>query len=137
MRLRCYFWSIYYISLVGCCTKLDIYIFLFSILRSFFRAAFFLKTMIFVIFTKILYCDFIPTIYKNFKSVCFYLYRTNENLELCMSVLFEQLSKSLSLDNVLKNGYSLKKTKYHVCWKLQYVSICSFCTTTIPQWNKY
>ena len=52
--------------------------------------AFFCKTMLLEIYAKMLHHSFIPTIYRNFKSL-FYLPSVNENLETCIQVWSEQL----------------------------------------------
>ena len=56
------------------------------------KAVFFWKTILVVIYAKILHHNFIPTIYENFKSF-FYLSNANENLETCALVWFEQLNE--------------------------------------------
>ena len=80
----------------GCCTKCNIYyyiLYLFKLLMILFsfqwclpKATFFWKTMLVVIYAKILHNRFIPTIYENFKSVFFYLFSANENSEACIQV---------------------------------------------------
>ena len=55
------------------------------------KAAFLWKTMLVVIYAKILDHSFISTIYENYKPVSFYLSGVNENLETCVQVWFEQL----------------------------------------------
>ena len=61
----------------GCCTEFNIYHFitslltnvLFSIQWCLWKAAFFWKIMLVVIYAKILHHNFIPTTHENFKSV--------------------------------------------------------------------
>ena len=85
----------------GCCTEFNIYIicfksYIFQVnndpifnLMMLIERELFWKTMLVVIYAKILHHSFIRTIYKNFKSVFFYLSRTHDNLETCIQVWFE------------------------------------------------
>ena len=50
--------------------------------------------MLVVIYVKLLNYSFIPTIYKNFKSVFFTYLVKMKNLETCIQVGFEQLKES-------------------------------------------
>ena len=57
------------------------------------KAAFFWKTMLVVIYAKILHHSFITIIYERFNSIFLYLSCANENWETCIPVWFEQLKK--------------------------------------------
>ena len=96
------------------------------------------KTILVVIYAKILDISFIPTIYEHF----FYLSRGNESLEIGIPVWFEQLKELkqlfevLLLDNILINGHFLKNAKYHVRWKLLHVTM-EFVHDSHLKWNSY
>ena len=60
------------------------------------RGILFEKTMLVVSYSKVLRHTFIPTIYEKFLYYILYLAyigRTNENLETCMPVWFEQIKE--------------------------------------------
>ena len=83
----------------GCCTEFNIitsYVYsklskiLFSKIIMLIESGILWKTILVVIYAKILHHSFVPTTSENFKSI-FYLSCTKENLKICVPVWFEQL----------------------------------------------
>ena len=96
------------------------------------KAAFFWKTILVVIYAKIVHPSFISTIYDNFKSVSFYLSGPNENLETCIPVWYEQLKELKQFWGILTGQYFNKSTLSQKC-KIS-CSLKTTCSHIIFTW---